>query len=178
MGPPYPHPCRPTRLSCSSTATHSGSTDSRKPSHRKENQFIYRAGSKLHAYDRDKAPYPSSFDRHVIELYVPITPPSVAGEHDAVQAMHPRRAHVRFKRLPHLRRLQSWNAPQTMFGHWYRRTSLLLPWLQQSYLYPFVPVGPLGRIMRERMARDQIRECNHALDRPCADCSIGWTRHG
>ncbi|KAI0756792.1 hypothetical protein C8Q80DRAFT_1215626 [Daedaleopsis nitida] len=71
MGPPPPAP-RQGRLSCSSTATHSGSTDSRtgipKGSHRKENQFIYRNGSKLHAYDRDKAPYPSSFDPKVVEL--------------------------------------------------------------------------------------------------------------
>lgn len=71
MGPPYPHPCRPTRLSCSSTATHSNSSDpSRRNIHRKENQFVNRNGSKLHAYDREKAPYPSSFDGEVVELYV------------------------------------------------------------------------------------------------------------
>ncbi|PIL31735.1 hypothetical protein GSI_06439 [Ganoderma sinense ZZ0214-1] len=69
MGPPYPHPCRPTRLSCSSTATHSNSSDpSRRNIHRKENQFVNRNGSKLHAYDREKAPYPSSFDGEVVEL--------------------------------------------------------------------------------------------------------------
>ncbi|KAI8990481.1 hypothetical protein BD414DRAFT_535785 [Trametes punicea] len=34
----------------------------------KEYQFVYRNGSKLHAYDRDKAPYPCSFDRDVVEL--------------------------------------------------------------------------------------------------------------
>ncbi|TBU34698.1 hypothetical protein BD311DRAFT_650076 [Dichomitus squalens] len=69
MGPPYPYPSRPTRLSCSSTATHSNASDpSRRNIHRKENQFIYRNGSKLHAYDREKVPYPSSFDRDVIEL--------------------------------------------------------------------------------------------------------------
>lgn len=70
MGPPYPYPSRPTRLSCSSTATHSNSSDpSRRNIHRKENQFVDRNGSKLHAYDREKAPYPSSFDDAVIELY-------------------------------------------------------------------------------------------------------------
>nr|VWO94318.1 N/A [Ganoderma boninense] len=69
MGPPYPHPSRPTRLSCSSTATHSNSSDpSRRNIHRKENQFLYRNSSKLHAYDREKAPYPSSFDSQVVEL--------------------------------------------------------------------------------------------------------------
>ncbi|KAI0375218.1 hypothetical protein BV20DRAFT_1048391 [Pilatotrama ljubarskyi] len=63
MGPPHPHAPRNTRLSYSSSAA---------ASHRgprgKEHQFIYRNGSKLHAYDRDKAPYPSSFDRDVVEL--------------------------------------------------------------------------------------------------------------
>lgn len=73
MGPPHPLASRQARLSCSSTATHSGSTDSRKGSHRKENQFLYRAGSKLHAYDRDKAPYPMSFDRNVVEMYVKLS---------------------------------------------------------------------------------------------------------
>ena len=74
MGPPYPYPSRPTRLSCSSTATHSNASDpSRRNIHRKENQFIYRNGSKLHAYDREKAPYPSSFDRDIVELYVSST---------------------------------------------------------------------------------------------------------
>ena len=80
MGPPPLVSARQPRLSCSSTATHTGSqtgsltgsSDSRnfKGAHRKENQFVYRNGSKLHAYDRDKAPYPSSFDRQFVDLYV------------------------------------------------------------------------------------------------------------
>lgn len=66
MGPPHPHSTRhtSTRLSCSS------STASHRTPRGKEHQFIYTNGSKLHAYDRDKAPYPSSFDRDVLELYV------------------------------------------------------------------------------------------------------------
>ncbi|OBZ79347.1 Pheromone-regulated membrane protein 10 [Grifola frondosa] len=59
-----------SRLSYSSTVTHAGSSDtgSGKIQRGKENQFIYRYGSKLHAYDREKAPYPSSFDKNVVEL--------------------------------------------------------------------------------------------------------------
>lgn len=63
MGPPYPRAPRNTRLSCSS------STASHRTPRGKEHQFVYVNGSKLHAYDRDKAPYPSSFDRDVLELY-------------------------------------------------------------------------------------------------------------
>ncbi|KAI0778399.1 hypothetical protein BD413DRAFT_466512 [Trametes elegans] len=63
MGPPQ---TRDTRPSCSSSAT-SHSDGPRLPRGR-EHQFIYRNGAKLHAYDRDKAPYPSSFDRDVVEL--------------------------------------------------------------------------------------------------------------
>ncbi|TFK90784.1 hypothetical protein K466DRAFT_574048 [Polyporus arcularius HHB13444] len=61
---------RQPRLSCSSTTTHTGSSEGRntKSAHRKENQFVYRNGAKLHAYDRDKAPYPSSFDRPSVDL--------------------------------------------------------------------------------------------------------------
>ncbi|RPD82345.1 hypothetical protein L226DRAFT_541690 [Lentinus tigrinus ALCF2SS1-7] len=74
MGPAPLASQRQPRLSCSSatthTGSHTGSSDSRnfKSAHRKENQFIYRNGSKLHAYDRDKAPYPSSFDRQFVDL--------------------------------------------------------------------------------------------------------------
>ncbi|KAI0830529.1 hypothetical protein BC628DRAFT_874999 [Trametes gibbosa] len=62
MGPPYPRSVRNTRLSCSSSSA------SHRTPRGKEHQFVYVNGSKLHAYDRDKAPYPSSFDRDVIEL--------------------------------------------------------------------------------------------------------------
>lgn len=37
-------------------------------SNKKENQFIMQHGSKLHAYGRDKAPYPLSYNREVLEL--------------------------------------------------------------------------------------------------------------
>lgn len=37
---------------------------------KKENQFFFRNGSKLHTYGRDKAPYPLSYDREVFDLYV------------------------------------------------------------------------------------------------------------
>lgn len=36
---------------------------------KKENQFFIRHGSKLHAYGRDKAPYPMSYDREVFDMY-------------------------------------------------------------------------------------------------------------
>ena len=63
------HPFRQSRHSSSSSnATYSINAEGRRA--RKENQFIERHGSKLHAYDRDKAPYPCSFDRHVLEVYV------------------------------------------------------------------------------------------------------------
>ncbi|KAI0361391.1 hypothetical protein OH77DRAFT_1516362 [Trametes cingulata] len=65
MGPPHPHAPRHTRLSYSSS---SATASSHRVLRGKEHQFIYRNGSKLHAYDRDKAPYPSSFDRDVVEL--------------------------------------------------------------------------------------------------------------
>ncbi|KAH8099373.1 S-adenosyl-L-methionine-dependent methyltransferase [Cristinia sonorae] len=44
-------------------------TPSRRQSNKKENQFIYSHGSKLHAYGRDKAPYPFSYNREVLELW-------------------------------------------------------------------------------------------------------------
>ncbi|CAL1695096.1 unnamed protein product [Somion occarium] len=40
----------------------------RKKSAKKENQFIIRNGSRLHAYGRDKAPYPLSYDRDVFDI--------------------------------------------------------------------------------------------------------------
>ncbi|OSD03293.1 hypothetical protein PYCCODRAFT_1477156, partial [Trametes coccinea BRFM310] len=70
MGPPHPHLARQVRVSCSSsTASHrEHPSEGRKIPRGKEHQFVYRHGSKLHAYDRDKAPYPCSFDRDVVEL--------------------------------------------------------------------------------------------------------------
>ncbi|KAI9057719.1 hypothetical protein FKP32DRAFT_1660471 [Trametes sanguinea] len=70
MGPPHPHLARQVRVSCSSsTASHRDPpAEGRKIPRGKEHQFVYRHGSKLHAYDRDKAPYPCSFDRDVVEL--------------------------------------------------------------------------------------------------------------
>ena len=70
MGSSHPFAPRQSRHSSSSTATYASPSDGRRAIFRKENQFIDRYGSKLHAYDRDKAPYPCSFDRDVMEVYV------------------------------------------------------------------------------------------------------------
>ncbi|KAJ3539166.1 hypothetical protein NM688_g6406 [Phlebia brevispora] len=56
-----------SRLSYISTVPSSPDRD-RKKSGKKENQFLLREGSRLHAYDRDKAPYPFSYDRDLLEL--------------------------------------------------------------------------------------------------------------
>lgn len=65
----------PPRPSYSSATTHTDSSgasasNGRRPSNKKENQFVFSHGSKLHAYGRDKAPYPFSYNRDVLELYV------------------------------------------------------------------------------------------------------------
>ncbi|OBZ65796.1 hypothetical protein A0H81_14229 [Grifola frondosa] len=59
-----PHP----RPSSSSTLTFPSSVNGKKGFRGKERQFVYKHGSKLHAYDRDKAPYPLSFDKHALGL--------------------------------------------------------------------------------------------------------------
>ena len=37
--------------------------------------FQYKYGKKHHSYDNEKAPYPLSYDKHVLELYVQISSP-------------------------------------------------------------------------------------------------------
>lgn len=44
------------------------SSDSKRPSRLKETQFQVKYGHKHHSYDPEKAPYPVSYDRHVLEL--------------------------------------------------------------------------------------------------------------
>ena len=45
----------------------------RKKSTKRENQFVFQKGSKLHAFARDKAPYPYSYDKEVLDWLAPIT---------------------------------------------------------------------------------------------------------
>ncbi|KAI0936751.1 hypothetical protein AcV5_004813 [Taiwanofungus camphoratus] len=56
-----------SRPSYSSTVT--GSSDAHKRSNARENKFVRQYGSRLHAYGRDKAPYPLSFNREDLELW-------------------------------------------------------------------------------------------------------------
>jgi hypothetical protein len=44
------------------------SSDGKRPSRLKETQFQVKYGHKHHSYDPEKAPYPVSYDRHVLEL--------------------------------------------------------------------------------------------------------------
>jgi hypothetical protein len=39
----------------------------RHPRH-KEGQFVYKYGKRHHSYDREKAPYPLSYDKEVLEM--------------------------------------------------------------------------------------------------------------
>ncbi|KAF9015642.1 S-adenosyl-L-methionine-dependent methyltransferase [Cyathus striatus] len=48
--------------------TVSSSNDSKRPLRLKEGQFIYKHGQKHHSYDNEKAPYPLSYDKHVLEI--------------------------------------------------------------------------------------------------------------
>ena len=75
MGLNHPLTHDSSHSSSSSTATATNSASDRRALFRKENHFLDRYGSKPHAYDRDKAPYPRSFDRDAVEVYVsPLLP--------------------------------------------------------------------------------------------------------
>ena len=45
----------------------------------KESQFISKHGHRHHSYDNEKAPYPLSYDRHVLEMWVAsaFVPPTI-----------------------------------------------------------------------------------------------------
>ena len=53
-----------------STTTLSSSFDGKRLPRLKESQFLLKHGQRHHSYDPEKAPYPLSYDRHVLELYV------------------------------------------------------------------------------------------------------------
>lgn len=57
----------PSRPSYSSSSAGPPSPDTRK-SMKREDKWIIQNDSKLHSYGRDKAPYPFSYDREVIEM--------------------------------------------------------------------------------------------------------------
>lgn len=48
--------------------THTNSNESKRFARSKESQFQVKYGHKHHTYDAEKAPYPVSYDRHVLEL--------------------------------------------------------------------------------------------------------------
>ncbi|KAF9454137.1 hypothetical protein P691DRAFT_810855 [Macrolepiota fuliginosa MF-IS2] len=63
-------PSRISQSASSSTqSTASASTfDTRRSTTRREGQFIYKHGQRHHSYDSEKAPYPLSYDRAVLDL--------------------------------------------------------------------------------------------------------------
>jgi hypothetical protein len=54
------------------TTVTSASLDSKRRTRTKESQFVLKYGSKHHSYDQEKAPYPLSYDKHVLDLSVSI----------------------------------------------------------------------------------------------------------
>ncbi|CAA7265898.1 unnamed protein product [Cyclocybe aegerita] len=61
-----PHVSPPLAVSHSGASTSHTTSDGKRPVRRKEFQFKY--GQKHHSYDNEKAPYPLSYDKHVLEL--------------------------------------------------------------------------------------------------------------
>lgn len=53
----------------SSSYTLTPTFDTKRQSRFKD-EFHYKYGQRLHSYDNEKAPYPLSYDRHVLEMYV------------------------------------------------------------------------------------------------------------
>jgi hypothetical protein len=62
-------PLAPLPLQSTVTLT-SSSFDGKRQPRLKESQFVFKHGQRHHCYDPEKAPYPLSYDRHVLELYV------------------------------------------------------------------------------------------------------------
>ncbi|RXW24009.1 hypothetical protein EST38_g1831 [Candolleomyces aberdarensis] len=60
--PPSPPATRPT------ISTGSASVDGIRHARQRETQFIYKHGHRHHTYDSEKAPYPLSYDKHVVEM--------------------------------------------------------------------------------------------------------------
>ncbi|KAF8078906.1 hypothetical protein FPV67DRAFT_1466813 [Lyophyllum atratum] len=52
----------------SSTHVPKSSFDGKRHPRLKEGQFLYKHGHRHHSYDNEKAPYPLSYDRHVLEI--------------------------------------------------------------------------------------------------------------
>ncbi|TFK56638.1 hypothetical protein OE88DRAFT_1650028 [Heliocybe sulcata] len=50
------------------TSTQHSSFESKRPSRARQDQFVYKYGKKHHSYDAEKAPYPLSYDKDVLEL--------------------------------------------------------------------------------------------------------------
>src|SRR6267378_1887699 len=68
-----PLPASPPFTASYSTASTSLSSDGKRHMRRKD--FQYKYGKKHHSYDNEKAPYPLSYDKHVLELYVQTSSP-------------------------------------------------------------------------------------------------------
>lgn len=67
----------PSKISQSGTSSHSAystasssTIDTKRTTTRKDEHFTYKHGQRHHSYDREKAPYPLSYDRSILELYV------------------------------------------------------------------------------------------------------------
>lgn len=52
--------------------SNSSSLDGKRHARQRETQFILKHGRRHHSYDSEKAPYPMSYDKDIVELYVRI----------------------------------------------------------------------------------------------------------
>ena len=157
MGRSHPFASRQSRHSSSSFAASPNVGDVRRSIFRKENQFVDRYGSKLHAYDRDKAPYPCSFDRDVIELCVPTrSRPSVARLRMLFsQAMSGQCSPRRHKRLSFFH--ESRDPSQTMSRYRHRRTRSLF--IARLHLRNEIPQLGLWVVSAAKMWPDTTFVC-------------------
>ena len=56
----------PSRASIAATITTNG--DGKRLARSKETQFLMKYGHKHHSFDAEKAPYPVSYDQHIVEM--------------------------------------------------------------------------------------------------------------
>lgn len=64
----FPSTVTSPMLPSSGSSTITNPTNTTNVTKSKKDQFVYRYGSKLHAYDKKQAPYPLSYDREVLDL--------------------------------------------------------------------------------------------------------------
>ena len=51
-----------------SSASNGSSVDGKRQARQRESQFILKHGRRHHSYDSEKAPYPMSYDKDIVEL--------------------------------------------------------------------------------------------------------------